>query len=281
MDLYKIPAMNKVFEKKNQFDYIQIIPKGLDCYILVEYNNVFNFYHIDHTTDTPLLNKIPFLKKTIPNVKLPNVLFQGTIINNKIVSITDIIYVNKVFYQNTSDRLYMLKTIFTKNPMLYNNNDGLIVSISHMFPNWNSYRLEHHTIPYEIKHIEYKYVNHNILRNPIIFYYNHIQYNNNAPRVAEYYVVADVMSDIYKLYTDKNVFVGFAHIPNYSVSVYMNSIFRNIKENQNLDILEESEDEDDFENTDVHKYVDLTKKVKMKCVFNERFKKWVPNIIIV
>ena len=46
MDIYKIPIINKVLEKQNKFDYIQIIPKGLDCYILVEYNNIFNFYHI-------------------------------------------------------------------------------------------------------------------------------------------------------------------------------------------------------------------------------------------
>jgi hypothetical protein len=93
--------------------------------------------------------------------------------------------------------------------------------------------------------------------------------------------MADMMTDIYKLYTDKNIFVGIAHISNYSLSVYMNSIFRNIKENQNLDLLEESDNEDDFENTEPTKYVDLSKRVKMKCVFNERFKKWVPNIIIV
>ena len=38
----------------------------------------------------------------------------------------------------------------------------------------------------------------------------------------------------------------------------MNSIFRNIKENQNLD-LEESDSEDEFENIDVDKFVNLKK----------------------
>jgi hypothetical protein len=61
----------------------------------------------------------------------------------------------------------------------------------------------------------------------------------------------------------------------------MNSIFRNIKENRNLDSLEESDDESDFENNEPNKYVDLSKRIKMKCIFNERFKKWIPNIIIV
>ena len=35
----------------------------------------------------------------------------------------------------------------------------------------------------------------------------------------------------------------------------MNSLFRNIKENNNLDTLEESDDEDDFENTNPSKYI--------------------------
>ena len=40
----------------------------------------------------------------------------------------------------------------------------------------------------------------------------------------------------------------------------MNSIFRNIKENRNLDLLEESDDEDEFENINLDKYL-LNKKI--------------------
>ena len=56
----------------------------------------------------------------------------------------------------------------------------------------------------------------------------------------------------------------------------MNALFRNIKENKSLDALEESDDEDEFENTNIDKFVDLTKKIKMKCIFNYKFKKWTP-----
>ena len=278
MDLYKIPAIHKVFNKTNKCDYIQIIPKGLDCYILVEYNNVFKFYHVDDSTDTPLLNKIPFLKIQIPLVNIPNVLFKGILINKQIVTITDLLYVNHLLYVTNSDRLHMIKTIFTKNAMLYKN-EVMVFSMPNMFYNWNIYKVEHHLIPYEVNHIEYKYLHTNLVRDPIQLYQNPI--NHVIIKTGEYYVMADIMSDVYKLYNDRNVFIGFAHIPTYSVSVYMNSIFRNIKENINLDLLEESDDEDDFENNDPTKYVDLTKRVKMKCVFNDRFKKWVPNIIII
>ena len=56
----------------------------------------------------------------------------------------------------------------------------------------------------------------------------------------------------------------------------MNKLFRNIKENNDLDALEESDDENEFENPNIDKFVDLTKSYKMLCNFNTKFKKWVP-----
>ena len=56
----------------------------------------------------------------------------------------------------------------------------------------------------------------------------------------------------------------------------MNSLFRNIKENINLDLLEESDDEDEFENTNLDKFVDLDKRIVMKCLFINTFDSWKP-----
>jgi hypothetical protein len=56
----------------------------------------------------------------------------------------------------------------------------------------------------------------------------------------------------------------------------MNTLFRNIKENSNLDLIEESDDEDDFQNVGIDKYVDLKKTFLMECVFNGKFKRWIP-----
>jgi hypothetical protein len=65
-----------------------------------------------------------------------------------------------------------------------------------------------------------------------------------------------------------------AHIPNYKTSVMMNAVFRNIKENRNLDALEESDDEE--EALGPLALVDLNKCVQMSCIFNARFKRWQP-----
>jgi hypothetical protein len=93
-------------------------------------------------------------------------------------------------------------------------------------------------------------------------------------------VKPDLQNDIYHLYAyGKNksmVYYNIAYIPNYKTSVFMNGLFRNIKENDNLDYIEESEDEKDFENTNEDRFVNLQKTLTMECVFNNKFKKWIP-----
>jgi hypothetical protein len=93
-------------------------------------------------------------------------------------------------------------------------------------------------------------------------------------------VVADVQFDIYHLYAEGAnglpAYCGLLGMPTYKMSVFMNSIFRKIRENLNLDYIEESDDEDDFENTDDTKYVDLEKVSNIECAFHSKFRKWVP-----
>ena len=93
---------------------------------------------------------------------------------------------------------------------------------------------------------------------------------------------ADLQNDVYHISNpdDNDVTVKsneiVASIPDYKTSVMMNSLFRNIKENNSLDALEESDDEDEFENVNLDKFVDLSKKIKMKCIYNYKLKKWTP-----
>lgn len=97
-------------------------------------------------------------------------------------------------------------------------------------------------------------------------------------------VKADASYDIYELYAygenNTRIFYDTAFIPNYNVSIFMNRLFRRIRENENLDYIEESDDEADFENVDETKYVDLTKTLKMECQFSFKFKKWVPVRVV-
>lgn len=97
---------------------------------------------------------------------------------------------------------------------------------------------------------------------------------------AVFEVMADLQFDIYHLYAYgercKKIYYGLAYIPNYKTSVFMNGLFRKIRENKNLDAIEESDDEEDFQDSRIDKYVDLKKTVSVECVFNQKFKKWTP-----
>ena len=97
-------------------------------------------------------------------------------------------------------------------------------------------------------------------------------------------VRADVQYDVYHLFAyGKNreeVYYGVAYIPNLRISIFMNLLFRYIRENENLDLIEESDDEEDFENMAVDKYVDLNKVLNIECIYHSKFKKWVPLRVI-
>jgi hypothetical protein len=111
---------------------------------------------------------------------------------------------------------------------------------------------------------------------PIKMDYSRPQYK--YPTVFQ--VCADIQTDIYHLYVfgkgNQRVYYNVAYIPNYKSSIFMNTLFRKIRENQNLDYIEESEDEEEFENIQEDKFVDLDKMIPMECIFHTKFKRWVP-----
>ena len=107
--------------------------------------------------------------------------------------------------------------------------------------------------------------------------------NNKQYPVYEriFSIKPDLQNDIYHLSDPVNKsLVGTAYIPDYKTSVLMNQLFRNIKENANLDSLEESDSEDEFENDRVDKFVYLDREYTMTCAYNHKFKKWVPLRVV-
>jgi hypothetical protein len=89
----------------------------------------------------------------------------------------------------------------------------------------------------------------------------------------------DIQNDIYHLYCLnglEEIYYKVAYIPDYKTSVMMNKLFRNIKENENLDLLEESDDEEEFQNDKEDRFVHLDTSYNMICNFNYKFKKWYP-----
>jgi hypothetical protein len=98
--------------------------------------------------------------------------------------------------------------------------------------------------------------------------------------VAIFRAVADIRDDVYHLFAYEkdapSAYVGVAYIGTRVQSKYMNSLFRKIRENINIDYGEESEDEEYFQDLRIDKYVNLACDHKIECVFNKRFRMWEP-----
>jgi hypothetical protein len=159
-------------------------------------------------------------------------------------------------------------------------------------------------LPYTVRHIQYRssldkmpFINVFISRNggvvslPVqpaivqkpIFDFVPIRISFTKPQyryATVFSVTADIQYDIYHLYAcgknNQRVYYNVANVPNYATSVFLNGLFRKIRENSNLDYIEESEDEDDFQNMEEDKYVDMNKTILLECVFDRKFKKWTP-----
>lgn len=108
------------------------------------------------------------------------------------------------------------------------------------------------------------------------------QNHNQNKSMIVFEVRPDIQNDIYHLYccesssSTKLMYYDIALIPDMHTSVKLNKLFRNIKENENMDFMEESDSEEEFEDNREDKYVYLERKIKMYCKFNSKFKKWVP-----
>jgi hypothetical protein len=127
-------------------------------------------------------------------------------------------------------------------------------------------------LPYKISEIKFRYFD---IKKIYSMKYIKPGYHNNAI----FKITADIEPDIYNLFMYKDgteVFYDIAFIPNYNTSVMMNKLFRKIKENDNLDAIEESDNEEEFQNNKEDKYVYLDRSFKMNCEYNSKFKRWIP-----
>ena len=134
-------------------------------------------------------------------------------------------------------------------------------------------------LPYTVYSIQNRNLNNNTNK------FNSTLYKNYEYDDTKYIfsIRPDIQNDIYHLYVNNYNNLekyDIAYIPDYQTSTMMNKLFRNIKENDNLDALEESDDEEEFENMNDDKFVDLEKCVKMECIFNKKFNKYVPIKVV-
>lgn len=237
------------------------------CLINDKINSINNqYYYFDiNFTNNLLFNNVLiygyYLNKDKNNYFIIDNIGNYNNLNN-IVSLSTNDFKKKIdLYYYICNNIFNKTNYFVKLPYIADNIDILYKSIYNI-----EYNIHSIAIYNDIKYIGY------------VNYFNNKLNLYNQSKNKNFYVKPDIINDIYYLYNnkhDKN-YSYIALIDSYKTSVFMNNIFRNIKENKNLDLLEESDDEDEFENTQPDKFVDISKVCYMTCSYNNKFKKYVP-----
>lgn len=270
----------KNIHKKVLSDLYLIIPKGQKYFAWFKCwnnKNVCFLLKIDSKTKNILdINVFPCVFDYLLCSGNGTILY-GTLIKNKvnIFNIEDIFYYkNKnISYFNFNRKLKYLEK-FCNNDILqtcYKKND-LVFGLPIMDNNFENLLRNIEDLAYPIYCIQHRSL---LKRRP----YLNLRHNNFVSKEEYFSISPCIEEDLYMLsYLDMNRLVehNYAYIPNYKTSVFMNSLFRRIIENDDLDKLEESEDEEDFENVELDKFIYSDKKLIMKCAFVQKFNLWKP-----
>jgi len=163
-----------------------------------------------------------------------------------------------------------------------------IIGLPFMRTNWNEMKELLPNISYKIQSIRFHFKeerDYTIATNNTFHTYYYYPLNTNKDKIsvsdlqpekmATFWVKADPIMDIYHIFSeDEKSYIGIACVQTLKSSLFLGSLFRNMKLDYEMDELEESDDEDTAPIQP--KPIDTTKKIKMMCVFNIRFKKWCP-----
>jgi hypothetical protein len=310
---YETISHKKVSEP---YDVALAIPMGKKYYIWFSFEGKRNTCYLMEITRDKRIGKISELSLQFHHSMSLGTVMYGTIVSliddtRQVFIIEDIFYYKGIaIKQHTfSEKLGAIDNIFSEN--LVSNNPTIafalpVIWTDNIFDDAKNKRYIENC-GYTVHHIQYRsliqtmpYINMSAKPKTTIsepfapvqmceptfygivpsFSYSKPQYKN--PTV--FLIRADIQFDIYHLFAygenKTQVYCGLAGIPDYNKSIFMNGIFRNIRENSNLDYIEESDDDEDFEDTRLDKYVDSEKTVLMECVFDKKFKKWVPVKIV-
>ena len=293
-----------VHKKVYDFDLILAIPEGSPCFVWFTTFKDQNVCCLLELDSNKKISKVSIVITSFVDKLSYGTIFYGTFFrfkNYSCFSIEDIFYYKgKQINQSFSflKKLEIIKNILKneisslalcKNYLIF----GLpIISFD---KNFNKFLNDIEVLPYKIRSIHFitnkqdktiyslKYFKPGSLHNNNNNNNNNNNKNRSFTKKAIFRITPDLQNDIYHLHSFDNgkfIYYDIAYIPDYKTSVLMNKLFRKIKENYNLDSLEESDSEEEFENDKPDKFVFLNKSYKMVCQYNNKFNKWTPISIV-
>jgi hypothetical protein len=301
---FELSYENITHKKVHNANVILAIPEGKRFFT---WFTSYNHENICFSLEIDDNNKIKNIKKLNTSFMdcLLGTIFYGTMFKYNDIScfsIEDIYYYKGQNYIHTpySNKLQLLKTIFTNEiSQSLLNNRFTVFGMPLIYSDFNLLLTDIQNLPYKISQLKFRFFEKNNSRKIMTMnYYNQTKnteqidkkivqkdrdtYQNQRDKnkkTAIFKIMAGTEPDIYNLFITKNgneEYYDIAIIPDYKTSVMMNSLFRNIKENINLDAIEESDDETDFEDGREDKYTYLDRSFNIKCEFNYKFKRWIP-----
>lgn len=283
----QFPVFELCYEKKMHNKV-----RSADLYLIIPKGNKYFAWFFQYKNHYVCIILQLYNRKEIENIKIYKCCFhsslcagKGTILygtilkrnNQEIFLSEDIYYFKDAYIRSFSQKkkLHIMHKIFTSHlKSVHISSSNLIFKLPIMDTNYDIICKKCESIIYDAFCIQHRLPNntHLYLNQPI----QHKYY-------ATFMVKTTLSPDIYSLYcyNDDNTLIhhNYAHIGSYKDSVMMNELFRKIKENTNLDTLEESDDEEEFQNITPDKYIYLDKEFNMKCVYNYIFKRWTPKNI--
>lgn len=313
----KLSYENITHKTVSHFDFILAIPEGTRCLAwFIEWENKPTCFLLELVTNDGLVCNINIHKRNIANISIANACFArqlcyGTVLygtlfkhlNQSFFSIEDIHYYkgSNVSRENWKEKMDITLGMLKRELKQVSYNQSFTVFGLPLMSNSHQDldRLLHNGTTYKIAFIQYRSLNATKTSH-FMFYHKYITYindvnnhttilpannktNNHVPNThltIVFQVKPDIQNDIYHLYARNNHYYDTATIPDYQTSVMMNKLFRIIKENDNLDKLEESDDEEEFECANEDKFVHLDKTMNMKCRFHRKFRKWIPVEVV-
>ena len=304
---FELSYENITHKKVHNANVILAIPEGKRFFT---WFTSYNHENICFSLEIDDNNKIKNIKKLNTSFMdcLLGTIFYGTMFKYNDIScfsIEDIYYYKGQNYIHTpySNKLQLLKAIFTNEiSQSLLNNRFTVFGMPLIYSDFNLLLTDIQNLPYKISQLKFRFFEKNNSRKIMTMnYYNQTKnteqidkkivqkdtyqkdtYQNQRDKnkkTAIFKIMAGTEPDIYNLFITKNgneEYYDIAIIPDYKTSVMMNSLFRNIKENINLDFIEESDDETDFEDGREDKYTYLDRSFNIKCEFNYKFKRWIP-----
>ena len=292
----KLSYEKEIYKKVSQMDYIVAIPYGKTCFAWFTYLNKKEVCLILEIANGNIIDVNIFYANFNHELSYGTILYGTLFYQNKhFFSVEDIFFFkgNAIKQICWGEKLTKICQILKTDLNLDTHNKTSIIFGHPLIAKTNE-EIERkiQQVNYKIDRLQFKLFNkiNSCLTINIINYKNfkiskkstekcYIPKNINKTEVV-FNIRPSIQADIYYLYCNDNKMIekeyGVAIIPDYKTSVMMNRLFRIIKENENLDKLEESDDEEEFENENVGKFVYLDKSYKMICNFNSKFKKWVP-----